>query len=299
MNNKECLLSICIPTYNRASFLERTLGQMTNSPFKNFEIIVSDNNSSDDTETVVKKFPEVIYKKNPINVGFGANILRVAEYAKGKYLWIIGDDDDYDFSNINDILSILDEGKIGLIHVGAHPDGEWKFGGTISTPKELLKKGYHFFRYTSFLGCNIIKRKQFQNFVLNGYNNIINGYPHMPALLSFYINNLPIYISQNRIATSISGNQCYNQAQLINWWIGTSKLLPTKSDQNLFFFDQYGRYGKGYLYYWKVAKKNGIINKETFKNISVFYPWYLKLYAVIKYILYPPYNIFKRLTSKK
>lgn len=92
------LLSLCIPTCNRAELLEPLLENIAreSAPFLNrLEIVVSDNASTDHTEAVVKasRLP-IIYGKNGSNLGFGNNLLNVtAKLASGDYVWVISDDD--------------------------------------------------------------------------------------------------------------------------------------------------------------------------------------------------------------
>ncbi len=92
------LLSICIPTFNRADRLELLLENLARecSPFLDrIEIVVSDNASPDHTETVVRNSTlPIIYGRNARNIGFGGNLLNVtAALASGEYVWVIGDDD--------------------------------------------------------------------------------------------------------------------------------------------------------------------------------------------------------------
>ena len=63
-------LSIIICVYNKSKYTQSCLNDL--SKLKDHEIIVVDNNSSDDTESVVKSFPSVVYIKNKENLGFGA-----------------------------------------------------------------------------------------------------------------------------------------------------------------------------------------------------------------------------------
>ncbi len=94
------LLTIAIPTYNRASHLELLLNTLAHD-LKNvdapIEIIVSDNASIDSTPSVCHNFllihPSAIINRNIINVGAENNLLECFSRASGRYLWIIGDDD--------------------------------------------------------------------------------------------------------------------------------------------------------------------------------------------------------------
>ena len=51
---KKIKISVCVPTYNMGKFIGRTIESVLAQTFKEFEIIISDNNSSDNTEQIVK-----------------------------------------------------------------------------------------------------------------------------------------------------------------------------------------------------------------------------------------------------
>lgn len=91
-------LSICIPTCNRAEYLPVMLDSIfKQAVFDGVEVVVSDNNSYDDTARVVKEYQalykNLFYYKNDINVGFDRNVLNCISRAKGRYCWLLGDDD--------------------------------------------------------------------------------------------------------------------------------------------------------------------------------------------------------------
>ncbi len=99
------LVTIGIPTYNRAdNYLKHVLKSAINQTYPNIEIIVSDNCSTDDTETVVKKFsnPRIKYFKQANNIGPLNNFDFALEQAKGNYFLLLPDDDliDEDFVEI-------------------------------------------------------------------------------------------------------------------------------------------------------------------------------------------------------
>jgi glycosyltransferase involved in cell wall biosynthesis len=106
------LLSICIPTFNRAELLRSSLYSLV-PQIKEFEdeveLIVSDNNSQDNTEEIVKwaqQFGPIRYSCNPENIGACNNILLLAnQLAQGEFCWILGDDD---FVRPNAVKKILD-----------------------------------------------------------------------------------------------------------------------------------------------------------------------------------------------
>ncbi len=89
-------LSICIPTFNRASFLEQLLNSIPRNYDSSIEIIVSDNASTDETKSVVnphEKNLNIKYSKNTVNIGAAKNLNKSANLANGEYIWFFSDDD--------------------------------------------------------------------------------------------------------------------------------------------------------------------------------------------------------------
>lgn len=236
-------LSITIITYNRANLLNETLKEVLNSPFGSCDITILNNASTDNTIEIcsnyIENYPNLSIVTNIFNIGGDANILRAFEYASKEYLWILADDDKYNFSYCEDVINHLLEGNIDLIHVGAHTDTEWKYGGRLSTTKELVKEGYTFFRFSSFLPCNIFKISTIKPYIIDGYKNINNLYPHMPYLLSYYLLNKKIYIAKNRIVNAVIGFQNYKFNFWLNGWVNTSYILNNKKDIHTCIFEQF------------------------------------------------------------
>lgn len=84
-------LSVIIPTHNRAEILEICLFKITRQQGVDFEVIVVDDGSTDDTATVVKSYPEVVYvKQKASHQGVARN--KGAKKATGDVLVFIGDD---------------------------------------------------------------------------------------------------------------------------------------------------------------------------------------------------------------
>ncbi len=91
------LLSICIPTFQRATILRRTLEHLAASDGTEWEIAISDNASADNTEAVVKsfqgRFHGLRYARQATNRGAGANTDTCMRLGTGKYLYLLCDDD--------------------------------------------------------------------------------------------------------------------------------------------------------------------------------------------------------------
>lgn len=117
---KRPYFSIAIPTYNRCEFLRATISILLEQTFKDFEIVITDNASSDNTAEVVKSFRDkrIRHIHNNKNIGFPNNAKKAMLAAKGKYIFTLGDDD---FILFNDTLSvvkkILDKEKYGFMKI--------------------------------------------------------------------------------------------------------------------------------------------------------------------------------------
>lgn len=87
--------TIAIPTYNRAELLKEAIISSLGQTFNNFELLILDNNSSDNTKDVVESFTDnrIRYHRNEQNIGMMNNWNKAVELARGDYLIILGDDD--------------------------------------------------------------------------------------------------------------------------------------------------------------------------------------------------------------
>ncbi|TWR27566.1 glycosyltransferase [Mucilaginibacter pallidiroseus] len=108
-------LSICIPTYNRSAFLRSNLLSLfdqINDQENEVEVIISNNASTDDTDSVVAPYlhrANVTYQSQPVNLGAIKNILNVVERAKGEFCWIIGDDDFLMPGAVKNVLEVINK----------------------------------------------------------------------------------------------------------------------------------------------------------------------------------------------
>jgi glycosyltransferase involved in cell wall biosynthesis len=106
-------LSICIPTYDRARFLEQTLERLASwtFPFPH-EIVVSDNASTDNTTAVVERFLSqglpIRYFRGDYNTGYFANLGSALRYGRGEHLVNLSDDDHLIPEGLMEAVSFLD-----------------------------------------------------------------------------------------------------------------------------------------------------------------------------------------------
>lgn len=97
-------VSVLIPTYNCAKYIGQAIQSVLDQTFADFEIIISDNASTDNTEEVVGDFKDqrIKYIRNNENIGFTSNVYKLLEMGKGEYGTILCADD---FYGDNDLLA--------------------------------------------------------------------------------------------------------------------------------------------------------------------------------------------------
>jgi glycosyltransferase involved in cell wall biosynthesis len=94
-NNKQPLVSVIIPTYNRSQYVLRAINFCLKQTHKNIEIIVIDDCSKDNTEELINELHDkrIIYIKNKKNLKAPASRNKGMEIAKGDYIQFLDDDD--------------------------------------------------------------------------------------------------------------------------------------------------------------------------------------------------------------
>ncbi len=95
--SKDPLVSIGLPVYNGEPFLKETLKSILNQTFGNFELIISDNASTDATDKICRAYAlkdeRIRYYRNEKNLGAAKNYNQLVAMAKGNYFkWAAADD---------------------------------------------------------------------------------------------------------------------------------------------------------------------------------------------------------------
>lgn len=235
-------LQIILITYNRAHKVEDTFKQFffDDSPVKDCDFLVLDNNSTDNTAQVVakwqKQYPNISYKKNPYNVGISGNILKAMEIASKGYVWIIGDDDKFDFSNWVEVeQAIADDEKIICVARYALPDNVKD-----KVENQLLQ--------LTFITGGIYSTKLFDDTVIkNAYDNVYTLFPHLCPIVAHINKNGKIYVVDKPISFNgmdvknldysyIRGakeDEVYQRSKTMSWIVGYCNILSRLNDKKL------------------------------------------------------------------
>lgn len=110
MSNKP-LVSIGLPTYNRAATLGRAIESALNQDYQNIELLISDNASTDETEAIcldaARHDNRVKYLRQQTNQGATANFREVLRQSGGEFFMWLADDDWLDQSYVGRCVQVL------------------------------------------------------------------------------------------------------------------------------------------------------------------------------------------------
>ena len=222
-------LSICIPTYNRSTHLGECLDAVLSSAkeYKSkIEIVISDNASTDDTQTVVNEYMKmhsiIRYHRNVKNFGAGSNIYIVAEKASGEYVWVLGDDDKISDKAISSILERISLGYNLIITNFSRWSKDfslmWKQKGIshrqdeeFNDPNKLMKR---FGAYLGYISSIIIKKDVLLSTPYTEYKQFIEY--ELPFLYLVYA-GIAIDCHAIFISTPLVHNRSGN-SPLSNWF---------------------------------------------------------------------------------
>ena len=90
-------ISVCIPTYNSEKYLKQALDSVLSQSFKDFEIVVVDNNSKDNTAVIAEYYSSIdsriVFYRNEENIGMVGNWNLCLKQASGEYIKFVFSDD--------------------------------------------------------------------------------------------------------------------------------------------------------------------------------------------------------------
>ena len=185
-------LTIGIPIFNGRKSIPKVLDSIVN--YKDVEIIISDNCSTDGTIEILNEFSSkhknIKVNFNKSNIGFDSNLMKCIELCKTDFMWLLSDDDIVKNNGINIVNNIIQKNKsYGLIYV----DNLYEFSGI-----DQSKSGSDpndFFRFTKFrsggMSSNIINVKIWKSINFDIYNK---DWPHLVyAIIALTKNNFYIH----------------------------------------------------------------------------------------------------------
>ena len=275
------ILDVFLITYNRKNDLDRTLKQILsiNSPIKNITITILDNNSNDGTDILVKKYQQK-YKNlrhiiNNKNIGGNANAAKAFELASKKYIWVLCDDDQFDFSQWYEVEEAMNNNVDAVI---------------VTKHKNPDKDKIHMILSMSFLPGVIYKNKMITDTIMvNAYYLVASYFPQLAIAFSLINKNAKIFLIKGNIVSPrpvpIDTKYTYtrgldtdkaNNMSNIFWSIGVLNALDILNDKKLRedIIEFYNYNGKYLLKPRQVVSLNKELGNEALKNLCDAFSMY-------------------------
>lgn len=273
------LLSICVPTYNGAGRIIKTLGCAIEAigNREDIEIIVSDNASTDDTYERLKEYTNtysyVKVYRNEHNLGFNCNMIKlIDEYASGLYCWVIGNDDFLDPDSIHLLAPLLANGEADYISVNFRTLNEAQYENFELKKKreanylkgsyfECLEKSASLGNILgTFMSAHIFRlsmvrkldKTELKTDVWNTYKTI---FPNSYLMLEAFSESNHCYYIKNSVFTALDWDKDYSS----KWMKVVDEVLP-----------------KAYEY--TIKKSNG--RQSLKKNNLLLYDWGLRMNTI-------------------
>ncbi|MEN8907400.1 MAG: glycosyltransferase [Clostridiales bacterium] len=314
--NGKPFVSICIPTYNALSTIKNTISSILNQTYKNFELIIIDNASTDNTIEIVRGFDDSRIKviQNEINIGAEANFERCFKYAEGKYTAIFHSDDLYNKDIILNEINFLEERKdVGAVFTMAqYIDEKGNFIDIAQIPKIVTNikdvQIYNFeeifkliLRYFNFLICPsaMVRSSIYKNHVKKWdgerFGTSADLGVWLKILEKYSIGILPEILISYRISKIQTGAkyrrfniQRSDFFKVIDYYLeqeNVKKFIQEKDLNQLFFLERVDNYSRAMKC---LITGNTLLAKELTKSV-----WNFKLF-IIALITKP-----QRLVNKK
>ena len=149
-------VSVVIPTCNRARLLRAAIASVLAQQFENFEIIIIDDASDDETRAVIAGFSDsrIRYFRHADNRGEAASRNAGLAHARGEYIAFLDDDDSWLPEKLAAQVEVLDRspGRVGAVYT-AYDRIDMKTGATIATvPAEKRGDIYAALRAQNWVG---------------------------------------------------------------------------------------------------------------------------------------------------
>ena len=162
--SEQKLLTICLPTYNRAKYLKMQLDRFSSMPqelWNDIRIFISDNCSTDETQSISEEYcgkegMDIVYHRNDSNLGMDGNFVTCFKSSETKYVWLLGDDDIILIKRLPLVISLLKEKEIGVLHLGMGRDDKNDYTIYTNDTESFLRQiGI----WITFISSNIVNTK--------------------------------------------------------------------------------------------------------------------------------------------
>lgn len=151
------LISVCIPTYNSEKIIGPTLTSLKNQTYGNFEVVVSDDASSDKTIKLLRSygFKSLRIHQNKKNLGYGQNLQELEKMPQGEIIYLLAHDDILSRNALSlTVGAFVRDAKVGVVtrpyywfdtdpnlpirHIPPIDDHKTVFIDVVRTPEKII-----------------------------------------------------------------------------------------------------------------------------------------------------------------
>ncbi len=304
-------ISVCIPTLNRAGYLPSAIESILNQEFTDFELIIQDDCSGDETPEIVRKYlsdRRIVFAVNERNLGQAGNCNHCLSKARGEYIKFVYSDDMLASEKaLGDMVAVLDsDPHISLVASSRYVIDAQSRILKIDTSfdKDLVTDGLNIIRKCLYMRRNIVgeptvvlfRREQASRGFNTGYRHLLDMemWFHLLEQGKFAFINRPL-CSFRVHPEQLTAENTGNLSDLDDYFL----LLQDYLDKP--YIDS-GRFLKKYWFYdvlyqfWRLQKRGTIDRRKALEKIGKYIPPYrffaaYPLYKTVK----PFYKLLTRL----
>ena len=149
------LVSVIMPSYNTANFISETIESVLAQTYTNWELIIVDDCSTDDTDAVVRPYladGRIRYIKNEKNSGAAVSRNRALREAKGKWIAFLDSDDLWMPKKLEKQIAFMEQNDCrfsytNYIEIDENSEGN---GRSVTGPKKITRHGMYNY---CWMGC--------------------------------------------------------------------------------------------------------------------------------------------------
>jgi len=137
-------ISIGLPVYNGEAYLAKAIESILDQSYPDFELIISDNASTDRTAEICRDFAardsRIRFFQNRVNIGGARNHNRVFELARGEFFKLAAHDDLYPREMLERCLEVFEKGSPSIALVYSYFELIDEFGNCVEVRTDLIEK---------------------------------------------------------------------------------------------------------------------------------------------------------------
>lgn len=141
------LVSVIMPSYNTDKFIKQSIESVIDQTYKNWELIIVDDCSTDNTDNVVASISDerIVYLKNKVNSGAAMSRNRALREAKGRWIAFLDSDDLWSPDKLEKQIKFMEDNDYHFSYTNykeINEDGKLT-GVMVTGPKKITKTGMY------------------------------------------------------------------------------------------------------------------------------------------------------------